>query len=198
MPSEHEIRADYDHDTITVYQALSPSVADAVLAAGRFVAPFSSSHMTWINLSFLGLMYQTNWGRKRGSERILAVRVRRTGFEKALSLAVLTTFTPGPFATRRQWARQLAAAPVHLCWDPERTLRGAELSHLSIRVGLGEAVVREYAEEWVAGVEDHTAAVRRLANMIRAGKLEMAKKELPPERIYPVNETLGRRLLIER
>ena len=39
MPNEHEIRAAYDCDTITIYQAYPPAIADAALVAGRFVAP---------------------------------------------------------------------------------------------------------------------------------------------------------------
>ena len=40
MPAYHEIRADYDRETIVVYQAYNDAIADAALEAGRFVAPF--------------------------------------------------------------------------------------------------------------------------------------------------------------
>ena len=36
MPAERSIRADYDRDTIVVYQPYSQAIADAALAAGRF------------------------------------------------------------------------------------------------------------------------------------------------------------------
>jgi hypothetical protein len=39
MPAEHEIRADYDRDTIVIYQAYAPAIADAALKAGRFRPP---------------------------------------------------------------------------------------------------------------------------------------------------------------
>lgn len=61
-----EIRADYDRDTIVVYQAYRPQIADAALAAGRFVPPFSFGRMTWIKPSFLWLMERSNWGQKSG------------------------------------------------------------------------------------------------------------------------------------
>jgi len=41
MPAESEIRADFDRETIAVYQADSPAIADAALSARRFVPPFS-------------------------------------------------------------------------------------------------------------------------------------------------------------
>ena len=72
MPSEREIRADYDRDTIVIYQAYSPAIADAALKAGRFVPPFSFHRMTWIKPSFLWLMHRSNWGQKSGQERVLA------------------------------------------------------------------------------------------------------------------------------
>ena len=56
MPAEREIRSDYDRETIVVYQAYAPAIADAALAAGRFVPPFSFGRMTWIKPSFLWLM----------------------------------------------------------------------------------------------------------------------------------------------
>ncbi len=85
-----EIRADFDRDTIVVYQAFPRPIAEAALQHGTFVAPFSFSRMTWIKPSFLWLMERSNWGRKSGQEHILAVRMTRKGWEEALSLAVLT------------------------------------------------------------------------------------------------------------
>ena len=158
MPETREIRADFDRETIVIYQAYSPAIADAALAAGRFVAPFSFHRMTWIKPSFLWLMHRSNWGQKSGQERILAVRITRAGWEKALSLAVLTSFEPGVFRSPDEWAEQFRAAPVHLQWDPERSLRGAALPYYSIQVGLSRHIIVEYVEEWVVGIEDISAA----------------------------------------
>ena len=65
-------------------------------------------------------MHRSNWGQKSGQDRVLAVRIKRTGWEKALSLAVPTSFVPGVFASPEDWAAQFAVAHVHLQWDPER------------------------------------------------------------------------------
>lgn len=197
MPAEHEIRADYDRDTITVYQAYSPAIADAALKAGRFVAPFSFHRMTWIKPSFLWLMHRSNWGQKSGQERVLAVRIKRTGWEKALSLAVLTSHAPRVFASADAWAEQFAAAQVHVQWDPERSLRGAGLPHYSIQVCLSRRIIREYVDEWVTGIEDITSRVHKIHDFLKAGQADKAKRQLPPERVYPVRRGLGRRLLIE-
>ena len=196
MAAEREIRADFDRDTITVYQAYPPAIADAALEAGRFVPPFSFRRMTWIKPSFLWLMHRSNWGLKSGQERVLAVRLKRSGWEKALSSAVHTTFVPGVFATPEEWAEQFAAAAVHLQWDPERSLRGAGLPHGSIQVGLSRHVIREYVDEWVVRIEDATPRVRKMYDLMQSGKTDQAKRHLPPERVYPVDAVLARRLLL--
>jgi len=196
MTAEYEIRADYDRDTIAIYQAYSPAIANAALEAGRFVPPFSFHRMTWIKPSFLWLMHRSNWGRKSAQERVLRVRVKRSGWEKALSLACLTSFVPGVFASPEEWAAQFAAALAHLQWDPERSLRGAGLPYNSIQVGLSRHIIREYVDDWVAGIEDITPRVRKIYTLLQSGQADKAKRLLPPERVYPVSVELGRRLLI--
>jgi hypothetical protein len=40
MPAQYEIRADYDAQTIIIYQAYSAAIAGPALKAKRFVSPF--------------------------------------------------------------------------------------------------------------------------------------------------------------
>lgn len=196
MPHQREIRADFDRETIVVYQAYSPAIADAALDAQRFVPPFSFHRMTWIKPSLLWLMHRSNWGQKSGQERTLAVRITRAGWDKALSLAVPTAFVPGLFASPDQWAERFAGAWVHLQWDPERSLRGAGLPYSSIQVGLSRHVIREYAEEWIVNIEDFTPRVRKISHFLQCGQADKAKRQLPPERVYPLSDEIARRLLI--
>jgi hypothetical protein len=197
MPTLHEIRADHDRETIVVYQAYAPAIAEAALAAQRFVPPFSFGRMTWIKPSFLWLMHRSNWGRKAGQERTLAVRIRRSGWDKALSLAVLTSPEAGAFRSPDDWTTAFAAAEVHAQWDTERSLRGGPLPYYSIQIGIGRRLIREYAESWIVSIEDRTALVRKMYQQIQAGRADLAARLLPRERLYPVDPPLGRRLLIE-
>lgn len=196
MPAEYEIRADFDRETIVVYQAYSPRIADAALAAGRFVPPFSVHRMTWIKPSFFWLMHRSNWGQRSGQERVLAVRIKRDGWEKALSLAVLTSFAPSIFRSPADWEAQFRSASVHLQWDTERSLRGAGLPHYSIQIGLSRQIIVEYVEDWVVGIEDYTLRVRKIHALVQSGRAEQAKRHIPPEKVYPVGPSLARRLLI--
>lgn len=196
MPAEHEVRADFDRDTIVVYQAYLPAIADAALAAGRFVPPFSTGRMTWIKPSFLWLMHRSRWGQKAGQERTLAVRITRAGWERALGLATLTSFDRCLFRTPDAWAEQFRVSPVHLQWDTERSLRGAALPYSSIQVGLSRHIIGAYVGQWVVGIADLTPRVRKIHDLLQAGQAEQARRHLPPERVYPIPPTLAPRLLI--
>jgi hypothetical protein len=196
MPPEREIRADFDRESIVIYQAYSPAIADAALADQRFVSPFSFERMTWIKPSFLWLMHRSNWGQKSGQERVLAVRITRTGWEKALSLATLTSFDRSIFRSPDEWAGQFRMSPVHLQWDTERSLRGAALPYFSIQIGLSRQIIVEYVEQWVKGIEDLTPRVRKMYESLQSRQAEKAKRLLPPEKVFPVCPELARRLLI--
>jgi hypothetical protein len=194
MPPLRQIRADFDADTIVVYQAYPPAIADAALAAGRFVAPFSFTRMTWIKPSLLWLMHRSNWARKPGQERILAVRLNRRGWEEALSQAVLTVPVPAIHGNAAAWSAAMATARVHVQWDPERSLRGAPLNQYSIQVGVGRALIRHFAEDWLVGLTDLTPTVHKVAALVHAGQSAKAQRLLPPERPYPLAANIARRI----
>ena len=194
MPALHEIRADFDATTITVYQAYAPDIALPAAAAGRFVPPFSRGRMTWIKPSFLWMMERCGWGQKPGQERVLAVRITRAGWETALSLAALTHPDPAVYADPDEWRVAAEAAPVRVQWDPERDLRGGKLAHRSIQVGLGREVINQYADEWTVAITDLTPQVRKMHDLVRRGETDAAKRHLPPARVYPVSGALARRL----
>lgn len=194
MPETYEIRADYNADTIVVYQAYSSTIADAALENGTFVEPFSFYRMTWIKPSFLWLMERSNWGRKSGQERILAVQIQRAGWDKALSLGVLTHPEPAIHGSHTQWQAEFDAAVVHIQWDPERSLRGQALNHYSIQVGLSRHIIERYVNEWVISIEDKTPTVRKMYDLISQGKADKARDFLPKERVYPIEAETMRRL----
>ncbi|WP_340384635.1 DUF4291 domain-containing protein [Streptomyces sp. SS7] len=180
MTAQYQIRADYDARTIVVYQAYAPAIADAALHAGRFVAPFSFHRMTWIKPSFRWLMHRSNWARKPGQERVLAVRITRAGWEEALSRAVLTTADPAA----------VAQAAVHVQWDPERSPRGAALNHYSIQVGIGRHLIRAFTDDWIVGLTDLTPQIRKAATLLHTGHAAKAQRLFPAERPYPVPRVL--------
>lgn len=196
MAKSYEIRADYNADTITIYQAYSTAIAQPALKAKTFVAPFSFQRMTWIKPSFLWLMERSNWGQKPQQEMILAVKIKRSGWDEALSLGVLTAYEPKAHRSLEAWQAQFAEAVVHVQWDPERSLRGADVGYDSIQVGLSRHIIRRYTEEWITDILDYTPLVRKMHDLIQRGHSDKAAKLLPKEKPYPVAAETARRLMI--
>lgn len=186
MRPYREVRAHHDAAAVTVYQAYAPAIADAAVAAGMFVAPFKRERMAWIKPSFLWMMYRAGWGTKPGQERILAVRITRAGFDRALALASLSHFEADVHGTHDVWLRAKEASPVRVQWDPERDAHLQPLPWRAIQVGLGPAVVGEYVEDWVVGIDD----VTDLARQAQQGDLT----GVPVERPYPVAPDVAARL----
>ncbi|GAB2811998.1 DUF4291 domain-containing protein [Actinocorallia aurea] len=181
----YEIRADYDKETIVVYQAYGAPIADAALRAGAFVPPFSRTRMTWIKPSFLWLMARSGWGRKPGQERILGVRITREGWESALRRAVLTSPAKQVHGDSEEWRRALRDADVRVQWDPERSLRGGKLEARSIQVGVSRQAIGEYADAWVREIVDLAPLTRRVHRLVVDGRHREAQALLPPARPYP-------------
>jgi hypothetical protein len=190
----HQVRADYDQNTIVVYQAYRAEIAEPAVRAQRFVEPFSLNRMTWIKPSFLWMMGRCGWARKPGQEHVLAVRITREGWETALSQAVLSGFKLGIHADREDWERQMKAAAVRVQWDPERTLSGAVLDARSIQVGLSRHIIAEYVNEWTTEIRDVTPTVRKMADLLKEGRSDRAAEHLPKERPYELPPQIARRL----
>ena len=128
-----EIRASYNKDTITVYQAYKQQIALPALQQQQFVAPFSFNRMTWVKPSYLWLMARSNWGTKSNQEYILGIALKRSAWEKALSLGVLTHPDQQVYASGQAWNEAFQKASIHIQWDPERSLRSAKLPYRSIQ-----------------------------------------------------------------
>ena len=190
----HQIRADYDRSTIVVYQAYRAEIAEPAVRAQRFVEPFSLNRMTWIKPSFLWMMGRSNWARKPGQERVLAVRITREGWESALSQAVLTSYERGVYADREDWGRQIKHATVNVQWDPERTLSGAVLDARSIQVGLSRHIIADYVNAWTTEIRDITPTVRKMADLLKEGRKDRAAEHLPKERPYELPPRIAQRL----
>ena len=181
-----EIRADYDRDTLVVYQSYRPEIADAAVKAQRFVPPFSFGRMTWIKPSFLWMMERCGWARKAGQERVLAIRIRRSAWEGALGEAELTSPSEGVYRDADEWRNRFEKARVHVLWERERSLQGAKLNHRSIQVGLSRHIVEDY-NEWITEIRDLTPLVRKLHD-------SRDPRPLPAERPYPTPPEIARRL----
>lgn len=176
-----QIRAVYDRETVVVYQVYSPAIAGPAVEAGRFVPPFKRGRMTWVKPSFLWMMYRCGWATKPGQERVLAVSMRREGFDWAVANACLSHYDPDLYPDRKAWAN----SPVRVQWDPERSLRLQPLPYRSLQLGLAGVASDRYVDEWVTGITDVTDVARTIRGRLDAGDEAGARDLLPVEKPYP-------------
>ncbi|HLF79774.1 MAG TPA: DUF4291 domain-containing protein [Dehalococcoidia bacterium] len=181
MPGRKQIRADFDGQSIVVYQAFNDEIADAALENQRFVRPFALNRMTWIKPSFLWMMERSAYGTLPDQERVLAVRITLDGWIEALRNASLST-------------RGASEAPVRVQWDPERDIKGNKLPNRCIQVGLGPEIVGRYVNEWTQEITDLTELVERLRTLREQRKYTEAQRLLPRERVWHPPADIAERL----
>jgi hypothetical protein len=187
------ILAQYDRETIVVYQAFRPEIGRFASRHGRFGDGFSLSRMSWIKPNFLWMMYRSGWGTKAGQEVVLAVRIRRSGFEEILAQAVLSAFDPGVHASNERWREDLATSPVRLQWDPDHHPSGANEERRAIQLGLEGSALRKYAGEWAVSIEDISPFVAEQRRRVLAKRWD--ELATPREEVYPVaDREVARRL----
>lgn len=184
MISLQEIRAVYDDTTITVYQAYNESIARIAVKNQTFAPPFKMDRMTWIKPSFLWMMYRSGWATKENQEHVLAIRIKREGFDWMVANACLSHYVPDIHASQEAWQKELARSPVRVQWDPEKNIHLHKLDYRSIQLGLSGIAVEKYVKEWITGIEDITDRCHEIHALIRAKDLERAMAMLPEEKLY--------------
>lgn len=180
-----QIRAVYDEHTITVYQAYRKEIARNAVKAQTFVAPFKIERMTWIKPSFFWMMYRCGWAEKPGQEHVLAIKIKQEGFDWALEHACLSHFDAAVHPSYEAWQARLASSPVRVQWDPERDLFLNKLDYRSIQIGLSGEAVGRYVHEWIVEIQDISEDCKVLHSLIREGKIEEARQQIPKEMVYP-------------
>jgi hypothetical protein len=184
---EKVIRALYDEDTITVYQAYNKTIALHAVKEQTFVSPpFKKERMTWIKPSFLWMMYRSGWATKENQEYILAIKIKREGFEWALNNACLSHFDNSGDVTFADWQKELQRSPVRIQWDPERDLYLQSLPQRAIQMGLSGIAVDKYVDEWIVSIEDITAYSQNIHQLVKDKKMGQAMELLPDEKVYPL------------
>ncbi len=187
------ILAQYDNSSIIVYQAYRPSIGLFAVEKGYFGGEFSYSRMSWVKTNFLWMMYRSLWCTAKGQEVVLAVRLRREGFDSLLEKAVHSTFTPEAYTGREEWREKLNTSEVRLQWDPDHDPYGEKVARRAIQLGLRGGALESYGRDWIVSIENISDFVREQREAIAARGLD--KLVMPRERVYPVTDSaLARRL----
>ncbi len=195
-PSGRHILAQYDEQSIIVYQAYSPAIGHFATRHGYFGGDgFSFTRMSWIKTNFLWMMYRSGWGTKEGQEVTLAVRLKRSAFATLLELAVHTQYIPAVYPDEEAWQEQLHRTSVRLQWDPDHDPVGTKLERRAIQLGLGGDILKHYAHEWIMEIDDISPFVQQQAEYVRT-KI-FAHLTTPYEAVYPLpHPELARKLLL--
>jgi len=192
-----QIRALYDKNTITVYQAYSKTIAEAAVREQKLDASpdFSYERMTWIKPSWCWMMYRSGYALKDANQScILALKISNENFRKILEQAVVCEVEKGVKLSREERRKE-----VRVQWDPERGPGLGELGYRSLQVGIGRGLSRRFVSEWVEGIEDVTGMAEKLRRVVEEGKgkgekwdtEELVRKGcMPGERVYEVDEVL--------
>ena len=181
--SGRHILAQFDAESVVVYQAYRPEIGHFAARHGYFGGGFSLGRMSWIKPNFLWMMYRSGWGTKEDQEVTLAVRLRRDAFDEILRLAVHSTFVPEVYESQEAWKRAVAGSDVRLQWDPDHGPAGSPLERRAIQLGLRGDVLARYAREWLLGVEDISEFV---AEQRANAAAPYERLVTPREDVYPV------------
>lgn len=182
------ILAQYDGQTLIVYQAYRASIAEAAVADGHLGGGgFSFTRMSWIKPNFLWMMHRAGWASKEGQERVLAIRLLRTGFDTLLREAVHSTYVQEVYGDRESWKRRVIGSGVRLQWDPDHAPCGSKENRRAVQLGIRGDTLRAFATSWTVAIEDVTARVHAEAQRRATTQLHT-----PSEAVYPVNDAAVR------
>ncbi|MDF1660430.1 MAG: DUF4291 domain-containing protein [Planctomycetota bacterium] len=185
------ILAQFDEDTIVVYQAYNSAIANFASRANCFGGPFKMTRMSWIKPNFLWMMFRCGWASKPNQECVLAIRMKRTPFDFILSEAIHSSFISEVYKDREAWKQRLSDSDVRLQWDPDHDPSGEKQTRRAIQLGLRGKTLESYAKDWIVDIEDVSEQVRDLARAKSAAEPLL----IPKEDVYPVlNDEVVRHL----
>jgi hypothetical protein len=149
---------------------------------GISAASSNTLGMSWIKPKFLWMMYRSDWGRAKGQEVVLAIRLRRMLFDLLLQQAVPSTFSADDFVDESQWKAAVERSDVRLQWDPDHLPTGEKCERRAIQLGLRGAALEAYGMRETVEITDMSDFVAE--QRARAGHWQNGELQTPVERVY--------------
>lgn len=175
--------AQFDQESIIVYQAFNDAIAGYAIAHQRFGGDaYDFGRMTWLKPSFLWMMYYSGWAKKENQENVLAIRLSRRGFDEILRQAVLATYNEEVHALRKNWEKELQTADVRLSWEPYHDLFGNKTDRRAVKIGIRAEVLQQYNEDWILEIQNITDFVLEQQQRLKTN--HVGDILLPRERAY--------------
>ena len=115
------------------------------------------------------MMYRSGWASKQGQERILAIDLKREGFDEIVRNSVFSSFREVSDLSKEEWKEKLENSEVRCQWDPDRDIYGNPIGRRAIQLGIKGETVRKYVNEWIVNITDITDKVVEMRNSIQNG-----------------------------
>jgi hypothetical protein len=181
------ILAQFDEQSVIVYQAYNRSIGRYAAAHDYFGGGFGLGRMSWIKPNFLWMMYRSGWGTKEKQDVVLAIWLQRTAFDRILKLAVHSHYVPEVYDTEENWKMAIQTSLVRLQWDPDHNPAGDALERRAIQLGLRGSILEQYAREWILNIEDISGFVHEQHQFVV--KQQYDQLLIPKEEIYPIQDS---------
>ena len=89
--------------------------------------------------------------------------------------------------------KKFSESDVYCQWDPDRGINGNPIGRYAVQIGIKGNALRDFLERGIFSIEDITPLVRKWNIQRKNNKLNI--KDLPSERIYPVDSRIIRKKL---
>ena len=179
------IKALYNDKTIRVYQAFNKEIAAETVAKGTFGERFNMNRTTWIKPSFLWVMYRSGWATKACQERVLAIDIRKEGFDYLVQNSIYTSFSKEKYESYEKWHKAFLESDVLCQWDPDRDYFGNSLRDRTIQIGIRGSMLQSYIKEMIVSINDITEEVHLMKHELD-NKKNITEK-LPKESLYRID-----------
>jgi hypothetical protein len=133
---DRHILAQYDEDSIIVYQAFNKKIADWAVKNQYFGGPdYSTTRMTWIKTNFLWMMYRSAWSSKSNQNHVLAIWIKQSAFEKFLSHNV------------NKKTEKKERGTVRIQWDPDHYPDGEKCVRRAVQIGIKGEIMEGFTRK---------------------------------------------------
>jgi hypothetical protein len=177
------IIAQFNKESIIVYQAFRDSIAEYAIRHQRFGGgDYDFDRTTWLKPSFLWMMHYSGWAQKENQENVLAIKMTRKGFDEILRFAVMTTFYKDIYGDNASWKKQLETSEVQLQWEPYHDLYGNKTERKAVKIGLSGNMLERFNNEWILEIKNITPYVQQQQDLLNANRVDDIR--VPQERAY--------------
>lgn len=190
------ILAQYDSDSVIVYQAYRHSIAQFAISHGYFGDEFSYARMSWIKTNFLWMMYRSRWGTKPGQEVTLALRLPLFFFNSLLAQAVESSFSVDQYPSISEWEHAIKTSFVRMQWDPDHHPIGPGLLRRALQLGLRGRILEDFGKRQILEIIDLSSFVAEQRQNISVER--RVNLFIPVERVYlPSDPAIRLRLRLD-